>query len=45
MNKNEFNCPECGSTKVKDKFYYKKKLVESLYSSVLYEIQCDYGSV
>ena len=39
-NKNKFSCPECGSKKVKESFHYKNKLGDSLYSSVLYEIQC-----
>lgn len=36
-----FNCPECGSEKAKEIFYYKSKSGDSLYSSVLHEIQCD----
>ena len=39
-DKNNFNCPECGSENVKEDFYYKNKLGDSLYSSVLHEIQC-----
>ena len=38
--KNIFICPECGSEIIKEKFYYKKKSDNNLYSSVLYEIQC-----
>lgn len=37
---NKFNCPECGSNKVKENFHYKSKFGDSLYSKVLHEIQC-----
>lgn len=37
---NKFNCPECDSKIFKEKFHYKSKLGDSLYSSVLQEIQC-----
>ena len=37
---NKFNCPECGSVKVKENFHYKSKSGDSLYSKVLHEIQC-----
>ena len=40
LHKNKFNCPECGSNKVKEKFYYKSKTGNNLYSTVLHEIQC-----
>ena len=38
--KNKFNCPECESEIVKENFHYKSKPGNSLYSSVLHEIQC-----
>ena len=34
------SCPECKSNTVKDTFHYQSKSDNSLYSSVLYEIQC-----
>lgn len=37
---NFFLCPECNSHKVKEKFNYKNKTGDELYSSVIYEIQC-----
>ena len=40
INDSKFNCPECGSNKIKENFYYKKKSGVDLYSSVLHEIQC-----
>jgi hypothetical protein len=40
ITQNKFNCPECGSDKVKENFYYKKKSGENLYSAVSHEIQC-----
>ena len=40
-HKNKFCCPECGSDQVKENFHYKNKSGNSLYSSVLHEIQCD----
>ena len=40
INQNRFNCPECSSGEVKENFHYKSKLGDSLYSSVLHEIQC-----
>jgi hypothetical protein len=40
MNKNSFICPDCGSKKVKENFHYKSKPGDSLYASVLHEIQC-----
>ena len=42
INQNRFNCPECSSGEVKENFHYKSKLGDSLYSSVLHEIQCDF---
>jgi len=36
----KFNCPECGSDIEKENFHYKNKIGDSLYSSVLHEIQC-----
>ena len=36
----KFICPECGSKKIKENFYYQEKLGTDLYSTVLHEIQC-----
>ena len=40
LNQSKFKCPECSSEVVKENFYYKSKPGDSLYSSVLHEIQC-----
>ena len=40
INQRKFICTECGSDIIKEKFHYKSKVGDSLYSNVSYEIQC-----
>ena len=40
LHQNEFYCPECGSRIIKENFHYKSKPGNTIYSSVLHEIQC-----
>ena len=40
INQDKFICTECGSDIIKEKFHYKNKAGNSLYSKVSYEIQC-----
>jgi hypothetical protein len=41
-NQNKFICPECGSKIIKEKFHYKSRSIDGLYSNVLQEIQCGF---
>ena len=40
LKSNSFICPECGSNKIQEHFYYQNKSGTGVYSKVLHEIQC-----